>query len=207
MSDEYFSQIEIEGLTNKTKYFSVIESLLFVSGDSLKLKDISKIIECSDSFTKKLMDELIHLYEVDNSRGIKIIRINDSYQLVTKPNNSTFIKKLLNKNSRQSLSQAALETLAIIAYKQPITKLEIDEIRGVKSDRAITTLLNKKLIKENGKLDVPGRPLLYITSEEFLKHFQLENLNQMPKLESFDVKEDNIGENIDKYIEKTLHHK
>lgn len=184
------NQLEIEEVSIKNIYFSVIESLLFVSGEPLRIKDISSIIECSDKFTEDLLKDLILKYE-NEDRGIKLIKVNDTYGLVTKPQNSQYIQKLLKTNTRQSLSQAALETLAIIAYKQPITRIDIDEIRGVKSDRAIASLQEKKLIKECGRLEVPGRPILYATGEEFLKYFGLEKLEELPK----------IDELVEKYVD------
>lgn len=191
MKNTNIDQIKIQELSNRNIYFSIIESLLFASGEPLKIEDIGNIIECSISFTKDLLDYMIDRYSQED-RGIKLINVNNTYQLVTKPKNSEYVQKLLKTNVRQSLSQAALETLSIIAYKQPITRIEIDEIRGVKSDRAVLTLSEKNLIKETGRLDVPGRPILYSTTDEFLKFFGLENLNQMPQLEAL----------IDKYSEE-----
>lgn len=178
------NQLEIDETSTKNIYFSIIESLLFVSGEPLEVKQISSIIECSVSFTEELLKEMSKLYEIE-SRGIRLINNKGNYSLATKSDNSTYIEKLLGINSRQGLSQAALETLAIIAYKQPITRIDIDEIRGVKSDRAIYTLVEKGLIKENGRLDVIGRPILYGTTQEFLKYFDLENIDQMPSIDSF----------------------
>lgn len=182
MKNNDINQLEIETLSTKKLYFSTIESLLFVSGEPLKLKDIAAIIECSLKFTEDLIGELMEEYK-EEKRGIKLIRINDSYQLVTKEENSDHVQKLLKTNNRQSLSQAALETLAIIAYNQPITRISIDEIRGVKSDRAVLTLVERSLIKEVGRLEVAGRPILYSTTEEFLKYFGLTNVGDMPSLE------------------------
>lgn len=182
MKNENINQIEIEEVSSKSIYFSIIESLLFVSGEPLAIKQIASILECSVGFTKDLLSEMIKLYNIKN-RGIKIINANDSYSLVTKSENGDYIEKLLGNNSRQSLSQAALETLAIVSYKQPITRIDIDEIRGVKSDRAISNLVEKGLIKECGRLEVPGRPILYGTTDEFLKYFGLENIEQMPALD------------------------
>jgi segregation and condensation protein B len=182
MKRTYINQLEMEQLSKKKIYFSIIESLLFVSGEPLKLKEISYIIECSVDLTKEFIEELRKRYEIEE-RGIKIININDEYQLVTKPQNTNYLQKLLKTNTRQSLSQAALETLAIVAYKQPITRINIDEIRGVKSDRAVLTLLDRGLIKETGRLDVAGRPILYSTTDKFLVYFGLENLEQMPSLD------------------------
>ncbi|MDF2881023.1 MAG: chromosome segregation and condensation protein ScpB [Clostridiaceae bacterium] len=191
MKSTNIDQIKIEEFSNKDIYFSIIESLLFASGEPLKVEDIGDIIECSIPFTKDLLNYMILRYSQDD-RGIKLINVNNTYQLVTKPRNSEYVQKLLKTNVRQSLSQAALETLSIIAYKQPITRIEIDEIRGVKSDRAVLTLSEKNLIRETGRMDVPGRPILYSTTDEFLKFFGLENLNQMPQLEAL----------IDKYGEE-----
>jgi segregation and condensation protein B len=176
--------MEIKEAFNKEIYYSIIESLLFASGEAMKLKDISVIIEQELNYTKELLKDMHINYEVE-SRGIKLIRINDEYQLVTKPQNSDYIQKLLKTNIRQSLSQASLETLAIVAYKQPITRVDIDEIRGVKSDSAISKLIEKGLIKESGRLDVPGRPILFVTTDDFLKQFNLYNIKELPPLEQF----------------------
>lgn len=188
MSELNIKQLEIEEVSTKNIYFSIIESLLFVTGESLKLSEIANILECSIDFTIELLSELIMKYE-EEQRGIKIIVTNDEYQFVTKSCNSEYIQKLLKTNIRQSLSQASLETLAIVAYKQPITRVEIEEIRGVKSDRAIYTLSEKKLIKESGRKNVPGRPIIYVTTDEFLKHFDFESLGEMPSLEEFNKEE------------------
>ncbi len=185
MKEFNIKQLDMDGISPKKIYFSIIESLLFVTGDSLKITEMANILECSIDFTRELMDELMVKYE-EEDRGIKIIVTNDQYQFVTKPCNSEYVQKLLKTNIRQSLSQASLETLAIIAYKQPITRMEIEDIRGVKSDRAIYTLAEKKLIEESGRKNVPGRPIIYITTDEFLKHFNFYSLAEMPALESFD---------------------
>lgn len=172
---------------NKNRYFSIIESLLFVSGDPLSIGDLAIALECSKEFADSLMMEIQSTYE-NEQRGINIIKLNDTYQLVTKKENSRYIQKLLKINVRQSLSQASLEVLAIIAYKQPITRIEIEEIRGVKSDRAIYTLIEKKLIRENGRKEIVGRPILYNTTEEFLRYFELQDLKQLPNIENMNFK-------------------
>lgn len=194
MKEINIKQIEIEEVSTKNRYFSIIESLLFVTGESLKLTEMADILECSIDFTRELTNELRVKYE-DESRGIKIIVTNDEYQFVTKSYNSEYIQKLLKTNIRQSLSQASLETLAIVAYKQPITRVEIEEIRGVKSDRAIYTLSEKKLIIESGRKNVPGRPIIYVTTDEFLKHFNFHSLAEMPSIEEFN--KENSETNVD----------
>lgn len=163
-------------------YFSAIESLLFVHGDPISLKEMSSILDEDIEVVKKLMEEFANLYNRPN-RGIKVFKIDDKYQLGTKPENEKYIVKLLKTNQRQSLSQAAIETLSIISYKQPITRVEIEEIRGVRSDKAIQTLLEKDLIKESGRLEVVGRPILYGTTDNFLKQFGIEKLEELPVLE------------------------
>ncbi len=183
MNSDDMLQTEIKEASDKEKYFSILESVLFVSGEPMKLKNIAEILECSNNFAKKLLKEMMFMYE-ENNRGIKLVNMNDEYQLVTKPSNSDYVIKILKTSGRQALSQASLETLAIIAYKQPITRIDVDEIRGVKSDSAVSKLLEKKLIKESGRMDAPGRPILYTTTEEFLKNFNLQNIKELPSLES-----------------------
>ena len=182
MNKKNINQIELIDASIKDRYKSIIESLLFMSGEPLNIKEISSIIECDIDYTKEIINNMKDEFEKDN-RGIKLIQLENNLQLVTKEENSNYIQKLLKTNVRQSLSQAALETLAIVAYKQPITRIDIDEIRGVKSDRAIQTLVEKKLIRECGRLEVPGKPILYGTTEEFLRHFGLESLKELPSLE------------------------
>lgn len=189
-------QTEINEVSDKNKIFSTIESLLYVTGEPMKLKDISEIIGCKASLTKNLLKEMSYLYN-DEIRGIKLISMNDEYQFVTKPENSEYIEKLLGSNSRQALSQASLETLAIVAYKQPITRIEIDDIRGVKSDSAVAKLIEKSLIKEVGRLEAPGRPILYSTTDEFLKQFGIENTKELPELQEIVYKYINEKETED----------
>lgn len=183
------------------RYFSIIESLLYVTGDPLEVDTIASILECSVEFATELLKVLEKVYERDESRGIKLICINKAYQLGTKPINSDYLQMLLKTNIRQSLSRAALETLSIIAYKQPITRIEIEDIRGVKSDRAISTLVEKGLIKESGKKSVIGRPNLYATTDEFLKHFDFTSLGELPSLDNF-IKDEDLVELEEKDIEE-----
>jgi len=194
MNEFNVKRLESEKNSTKDIYYSIIESLLFVAGESLKLNEVASILECSNNFTRELLNELRLKYE-EESRGIRILVTNNEYQFVTKSCNSEYVQKLLKTNIRQSLSQASLETLAIIAYKQPITRVEIEMIRGVKSDRAVYTLSEKKLIKESGRKNVPGRPIIYVTTDEFLKHFDFHSLDEMPHLE--DVKKDNANIDLD----------
>lgn len=184
------NQIEFEQVSKKNSIISAIESLLFVAGEPLGVKEISKIIGEDLDYIVGILDEMIDRYEKTNSRGIKVIMLNDMYQLVTKSCNNDYVQKLLKKNTRQSLSQASLESLAIVAYKQPITRIEIDEIRGVKSESAIQRLVEKGLIEETGRLDVPGRPILYGTTNEFLRYFALNDLKDLPSIGFFNGEEE-----------------
>ncbi|MDZ5252748.1 SMC-Scp complex subunit ScpB [Clostridium sp. LIBA-8841] len=191
MSD--INQIEFSEISRKDELMSIIESLLFVSGEPLALKDICRIVEEDFKYVEDLMRELMNIYNGDGARGIKLISLNGTYQLVTKTKNSEHVQKLLKKNVRQSLSQASLESLAIICYKQPITRVEIDEIRGVKSESAIQRLVEKNLVEETGRLEVPGRPILYGTTDEFLRHFALNDLGDLPSIELFSDEEDEVA--------------
>ena len=145
------------------------------------------------------MEEIQRDYE-EEERGIKLISINEEYQLATKAENSDYIQKLLKKNKRQSLSQASLESLAIISYKQPITRVDIDEIRGVKSESAIQRLLERDLIKEVGRLEVPGRPILFGTTDEFLRQFGLNKLEELPSLDLYNYNDNEVIENMKEII-------
>ncbi|TFZ39766.1 SMC-Scp complex subunit ScpB [Soehngenia longivitae] len=161
---------------------SIIEGLLFAFGDPLEDKEISKVVNISVKDVNKYLQEMKVEFEEQN-RGIRIIKINNSYQLSTRPEHYDFIKAVVISRNQRNLSNASLETLSIIAYKQPITKMEIDEIRGVKSDKSIETLMQRKLIREIGRLDRPGKPILYGTSDEFLKFFGIECIEDLPNIE------------------------
>ena len=153
-------------------YKSIIESVLFVWGEPLSYKEIAKVLELDNKETKKILEELIFEY-LNNDRGIELKKFDEYYQLVTKKENNDFIKKIVNKKKSKKLSNPAMEILAIIAYKQPITKLEIEEIRGIKSTSSIDLLMNRDLVKEVGRLDKIGKPILYGTTDEFLRVFSL----------------------------------
>ena len=182
-------QFEFKETSRKSTQKGIIEAMLFVSGEPLSLKELALHLEASPKYLEEVLEELIEDYQ-EEDRGIKLIRINGDYQLVTKNEYSDYIQKLLKKNKRQSLSQASLESLAIVAYKQPITRIDIDEIRGVKSDSAISRLMDKELIKEVGRLEVPGRPILYCTTEEFLRQFGVHDLKELPSLDLFSIEEE-----------------
>ncbi|GAB3791667.1 SMC-Scp complex subunit ScpB [Virgibacillus kimchii] len=161
---------------------AVTEGLLFASGDEgITVKQLSNILEITETTVEHVLEELQFDYE-STERGMMIIQSKQIFQLTTKPEHTPYYKKLLETPQTTRLSQAALETLAIIAYRQPITRTEIEEIRGVKSDRPVQTLLTRLLIEEAGRKDGPGRPVLFVTSKEFLTYFGLTSLDELPPL-------------------------
>ena len=172
---------------------SAFESMLFVWGQPLSAKDAADTLDISKNDAIGIFEELAAEYEKED-RGIRIRRINESFQYVTKAENAEIIKRLCTPVKIKRLSQAALEVLAIIAYRQPVTKGEIDAIRGVKCDRVIEGLMAKELIREKGRSDAVGRPILYATTDTFLKNFGFEDLSELPEIEDIegvlDVEED-----------------
>ena len=166
---------------NEDKLKSIIESILFAWGEPIKLSELSKVLNIKDSLTYKLLQDMKDDY-LSEHRGLMLRKFNDTYQLKTKEQNIEFISILFKPNTRSNLSTAALETLSIIAYKQPVTKIEIDLIRGIKSEYIIRTLIDKKLIEVRGRLNKPGKPILYGTTNSFLAHFGLESLDDLPEL-------------------------
>lgn len=167
---------------NNINLKSVIESLLFAWGEPLNINEISKILNVKPFVISQTISDMMIEYSENIDRGLIIQKFGNSFQLTTKKANFEFIQNLLQTSVNKSLSSAAMETLSIIAYKQPVTKVEIDLIRGVKCSNVIKGLIDKNLIREVGKLDKPGRPTLYATTDEFLKHFGLISINELPAL-------------------------
>jgi len=166
-----------------TNWKGIIESLLFAAGDEgLTLKQLAHVLNVEQFEAEQVTRELMEDYVKDENRGISLVEIAGTFQLATKKEHSTYLKKLVESPHASTLSQAALETLAIIAYKQPITRAEIEEIRGVKTERPLHTLSAKALIKEVGRADGAGRAILYGTTKEFLDHFGLKDLKELPEL-------------------------
>ncbi len=161
---------------------SIVEALLFASGDEgLSLKQLIMVLEVEEQEVIEIMKELAENYK-KNDRGIELVEVAGHYQLTTKKEHAAYLKKLVDSPGNGSLSQAALETLAIIAYKQPITRAEIEEIRGVKTERPIQTLVSKILIREVGRAEGTGRAILYGTTKEFLEYFGLKSIGELPPL-------------------------
>lgn len=167
---------------NMTNYKSVMESLLFVAGDEgLSLAQLCDALTIQKEKAEQVIEEMRKDFKKEN-RGIEIIEMAGTYQLATKKENVEYVKRLVDTPSTHSLSQAALETLAIVAYRQPITRVEIEEIRGVKTERPLQTLVAKALIKEVGRADGAGRAILYGTTTEFLSYFGLKTIQELPVL-------------------------
>jgi segregation and condensation protein B len=159
---------------------AIVEGLLFVAGDEgIEAKQLASILDLEIHEVVALMDEMKQDYK-DQQRGLQIVEIAQAYQFTTRPEFAEYFEKLAYTPSHATLSQAALETLAIIAYKQPITRLELEEIRGVKCESSIARLTSKNLIKEVGRADTVGRPILYGTTKEFLEYFGLRSLDELP---------------------------
>ena len=162
------------------KLQSAIEAILFTMGDSVEISKLAFAIGHDEETTKKLVRNMMERYEKED-RGIRIIELEDSFQLCTKKEMYEYLIRVAKQPKRYALTDVLLETLSIVAYKQPVTKLEIEKIRGVKSDHAVNKLVEYGLIEETGRLDAPGRPLLFGTTE-FLRRFSVQSLDDLPML-------------------------
>ncbi|MBR5156188.1 MAG: SMC-Scp complex subunit ScpB [Clostridia bacterium] len=174
---------------------SIIESILFAAGESVSRKELADILEMTEEEIIKAVDKLSDFYR-ENERGLKIICLEDEYQLCTVEQNYRYVQALAEPRKKQTLSPAALETLSIVAYHQPVTRGSIEYIRGVNSDGPVNRLIERGLIEEGGRLDAPGRPILYVTTQEFLRSFGLSSLSELPDIQTgigAQISVDNIG--------------
>jgi segregation and condensation protein B len=158
---------------------ALLESILFVASGPVPLQRLAAVLETTTTAVQSLLNKLAEEYQ---QRGLRLQWSGSEVQLTTAPEASVVIERFLGLELTTRLSQAALEVLAIVAYLQPITRPQVDQIRGVNSDGSLRTLLSKGLIEENGRLDTPGRPILYGTTPEFLQHFGLGNITELPSL-------------------------
>lgn len=158
---------------------AAIEAILFTMGESVEAEKIAVAIEHDVDTTVKIIHNMMDKYE-NEDRGIKIIELEGSFQLCTKEEYYDNLIRICSQPRRYTLTDAALETLSIIAYKQPVTKIEIEKIRGVNSDRSVNKLVELELVKEVGRLDAPGRPMLFGTTEEFLRTFGVGSIDELP---------------------------
>lgn len=170
------------------KYQAIIEAILFTMGESVELEKIASALELDKKETKKIIDGMMEHYE-DESIGVRIIELDGAYQMCTKSEMYEYIIKIAKQPKRHVLTDVLLETLSIIAYKQPITKVEIEKIRGVSCDHAVNKLVEYNLVCELGRLDAPGRPLLFGTTEEFLRSFGVQSIDELPVLNPVQVEE------------------
>lgn len=182
---------------------AVLEGLLFVVGEEgLTFDQIEDVLEIDEEESKRLLYELKHDYE-DENRGLRIDFLGNRFKLTTKYEHREYYQKLLENPETNTLSQAALETLAIIAYNEPITRVQIDAMRGVGSTQIIRKLVAKGFIKEVGRSDLPGRPILYETTSEFLDYFGLSTIKDLPDMNSFiEESEKEENEESDLYTSK-----
>ena len=182
---------------------AVLEGLLFVVGEEgLTLEQIEDVLEIDEESSKNLIMELKKDYE-DENRGLRIDFLGNRFKLTTKFEHKEYYQKLIENPETNSLSQAALETLAIIAYNEPITRVQVDAIRGVGSVNIIRKLVAKGFIKESGRSDLPGRPILYETTNEFLDYFGLSSTEDLPDISEFVSEEaDEQDESNDLYTSK-----
>lgn len=178
---------------------SIIESILFIEGESVSISDIVKAvreIEGEEEADKNMVREALLLLEkryFEEESGLSLLMTKDTIRLATRPENHLYVELMTVKQKKRSLTQSVLESLSIIAYKQPVTKLEVEDIRGVKSDYPIRVLLEYGLIEEAGRLDRIGKPILYRTTSEFLTQFGLKDIKDMPKFSSFVEETQNVS--------------
>lgn len=172
----------------RTKQEAVIEAVLFSMGESVSLNQLAELIEETPGETKKIVYDMRTQMEEGN-RGVTIMELDNSFQMCTKVELYDYLIQLTKSTRKYVMSDTVLETLSIIAYKQPVTKLDIEKIRGVSCDHAVNRLIEFNLVKELGRLDAPGRPLLFGTTEQFLRSFGVKSLDELPELNPVQLEE------------------
>lgn len=173
---------------NRIKAKSVIEAILFTMGESVEVSKLAEVIEENVKTTKSILKEMEEEYQAD-SRGIFLNWFDDAVQLSTKAETYEYLIKIAKAPRKMTLSDTVMETLSIVAYRQPVTRAEIEKVRGVSCDHAINKLLEYDLITELGRLDAPGRPLLFGTTEQFLRCFGVKSLEELPELNPVQLEE------------------
>ena len=180
---------------------AVIEAILFTMGEAVEVERIAAAVEHDEDTIRRLIRNMMTRYE-EEDRGIRIIELDGSFQLCTKPEMYEYLIKVAHVPKKHVLTDVMLETLSIIAYKQPITRIEIEKIRGVKCDHAVNKLIEYNLICEAGRLDAPGRPILFATTEEFLRYFGIESLEELPILNQETI--DNFKEEAEREVMREM---
>lgn len=183
---------------NNEEMKRAVEAILFAAGESVEISRIGEALELTPKKAEKLLEELTEEFNSQN-HGFKIMRYKDSYQFVTHKEYEEQIRRVMDLNRKKPLSQAAMEVLAVIAYNQPVTKAFVEQIRGVDCSGVIGSLTIKGLIEERGRLELPGRPLLYGTTENFLRCFNISSIEELPTIPQSD-KEENSEENSEENI-------
>ena len=164
---------------NLKKQESVVESVLFTMGQSVEIRQLAAALESDEETAIQAVERLKEKYD-KRKAGMQIVRLDDSYQMCSRADYYEHLIRVAATPKKQVLSDVVMETLAIIAYKQPVTKLEIEKIRGIKSDHAVSKLVEYDLVEEVGRMDAPGKPLLFGTTEEFLRRFSVHSLDELP---------------------------
>lgn len=187
---------------DKNEYLSVIEGMLYIYGDEgVTIKDVAEALEITKKEAYELMDEILSYYASKTVKGVDICDFGGTYKMVTLPQHDVYYKKMMTTSGRK-LSKSALETLAIVAYYQPVTRIRIEEIRGVGCESMIRKLLAQALIKEVGRDDSPGKPVLYGVTDEFMDAFNLKSLDELPELKEIESEFDEEDIFNTKYQEK-----
>lgn len=158
-----------------------IEAILFAMGDSVELQQIAEAIGHDEKTTRNIIRNMMDKYEVEG-RGIRIIELENAFQMCTKSEMYEYLIRIATQPKKHVLTDVMMETLSIVAYKQPVTKLEVEKIRGVKSDHAVNKLVEYGLVEEVGRLNVPGRPIIFATTEEFLRRFGIHSIDELPSV-------------------------
>lgn len=180
---------------NKQQIISALEAVLFASGDPISIDRLSQTFEIQPEKIEKHIEELKDKLDNQNS-GFTVVRLENTYQLVTREEFAPYIKKAFDIKRRTPLSPASLEVLAVIAYNQPVTRSFIEQVRGVDCSGVVSTLVEKGLIEERGRLELPGRPLLYGTTKTFLRSFSLSDLGDLPPLPKDKPEVNDVGEQL-----------
>ena len=191
---------------NREKLEAIIEGVLFAIGDAVSMDKLSEVVGVEKDKLIEIVTQMAKKYDEDKNRGVRIIRLEDSFQLCTKTELYEYVRMFIERKGRNSLSNAALEVLSIVAYNQPVTRSTIEFIRGVNSDGSLAKLVELGLVDEVGRLDAPGRPVLFGTTEEFLRCFSISSLENLPEIDimsadeetdEYEAEENIIDENLD----------
>ena len=182
--------------TSSLNIFAKIESVLFAYAEPISISRLSEILRISTSECKKYLNDFSKELDIANNRGLSLVFLDDSVQLVSKKECEGYIKEAIEEKNNYMLTPVSMEVLSIIAYNQPVTKGFIEKIRGTNSNGIVNSLVEKNLIEEAGRLDIPGKPISYRTTKTFLRTFGLNNLNQLPPLENLNEEQISIEEEI-----------